>query len=231
MKPIIGIVAKYHDNQTDRQEALIRDEVKNAVIDNRGIAIGILPTETEINFTPSDGSDIWDESLTYEQKEDLIRQIKLCDGIILQGGKDSLKYESWIAKYTFDNDIPTLGICAGQNAMVRGVGGTTKKIANHEKHSQKWVDEVHKIFINKDSKFYNIVKVEEMIVNSRHKKVIDNPTEYYRISAVCEDGYYDVLEAPDKKFNICVRFHPESLYKKYEEHNQIFKAFIDACKK
>ena len=100
-----------------------------------------------------------------------------------------------------------------------------------EKHSQKWVDEVHKIFIKKDSKFYDIVKTDCMVVNSRHKKTIDNPTQNYKIAAVCEDGYYDVLEAPDKKFNISVRFHPESLYEKYDKHRAIFQAFIDACKK
>lgn len=230
-KPIIGIVAKYKETKDDRYDALIRDEVKNAVIDNGGIAIGILSTETEINFTPVGGGDSWDEILTEEQKQDFITQIKMCDGVIIQGGRDSLKYESWIAKYTFDNDIPTLGICGGQNNMIRAVGGTTKKVENKAKHNQKWVDEVHDIYIDKNSKFYQIVKCEKMVVNSRHNKTIDDPTDNYVVAAKCDDGYSDVLEAPNKKFNIAVRFHPESLYKKYETHNAIFRAFIEACKK
>ena len=126
-KPIIGIVAKYKETTGDRYDALFRDEVKNAIIDNGGIAIGILSSKTEIDFTPANGADTWDENLSEREKIDFIEQIKLCDGIIFQGGSYSLKYESWLAKYTFDNDIPTLGICAGQNAMIRGVGGTTKK--------------------------------------------------------------------------------------------------------
>lgn len=230
MKPIIGIVSKYRKNCNTRQEALIRDELKNAIIDNGGIAIGILTSETELNFTPQYGEDTWEEMLTEEQKQDLITQINLCDGIILQGGVNSLKYESWIAKYTYDNDIPTLGICAGQNAMVRAVGGTTKLIDNPEKHCQIWEEVVHDIFIDKNSKFYQIVKTDKMLVNSRHRKVIDDCTAKYKVSAVCDDGYYDVLEAPDKKFNLAVRFHPESLYKTYDYHNAIIKAFIDACK-
>ena len=169
-------------------------------------------------------------SLTKQQKSDLIRQIKLCDGIILQGGTDSLKYEAWIAKYTFEHNIPTLGICAGQNAAVRGVGGTTKEISNPDKHYQKWVDFVHDIHIKKGTKFYNIVKCEKMRVNSRHIRAIDNPTENYIVSAVCDDGYFDVIEAPNKKFNLAIRFHPESIYKKSKAHNAIFKAFVDSCK-
>ncbi len=230
IKPIIGIVSKHIEVDNKRQDGLIRDEVKNAIFDNGGIAIGILSPDREVNFVP-DGQDSWSAYLTQKQKDEIISQIKLCDGIILQGGKDSDKYESWIAKYTFEHDIPTLGICAGQNAMIRGLGGTTKKVQNTAKHSQMWVEEVHPIFINKESKFYEIVKCDMMMVNSRHKKTIDNPTSNYKIAAVCDDGYYDVLEAPNKKFNIAVRFHPESLYRTHEEHNAIFKALIKACRK
>ena len=229
-KPIIGIVAKYVEEVEGRQEAMVRDELKNAILDNGGIVIGILPSETKLEFTPI-GKDSWDDYLSVQQKNDLICQINLCDGIILQGGKDSLKYESFIAKYTFDNDIPTLGVCAGQNAMVRAVGGTTKRVLNPEKHKQMRAELVHKIFIDENSKFFKIVGLKEMMVNSRHNKTIDDPTENYKVSAVCEDGYPDVIEAQNKKFNIALRFHPESLYKKYKEHNNIFKAFVEECKK
>lgn len=230
MKPIIGIVAK-HSSKDERPNAKIQDSIKNAILDCGGIAIGILPTETNVQFTPPNSGDKWDEYLTEQQKQDLISQIKLCDGIILQSGADSLKYESWIAKYTFDNDIPTLGFCAGQNNMIRGVGGTTKPVENLEKHYQKGVDEAHKIFIKKQSKFFEIVQVETMPVNSRHKRVIDNPTDKYQIAAVCEDGNFDVLEATNKKFNFAIRFHPENLYQKFDKHRAIFETFIKACKK
>lgn len=227
-KPIIGIVSKHVEVENKRQYALISDEMKSAIFDNGGIAIGILSSENEVGFVK--GEVDLPIIFSQDEKEKIVAQIKLCDGIILQGGEYSEKYESWIAKYTFDNDIPTLGICAGQNAMIRGVGGTTKKIKNFEKHNQKWTDEVHPIFIDKKSKFFEIVKCEKMMVNSRHQKVIDNPTVNYKVAAICDDGYFDVLEAPNKKFNIAVRFHPESLYKKYKEHNQIFASFIEVCK-
>lgn len=45
-----------------------------------------------------------------------------------------------------------------------------------------------------------------------------------------EVGYPDVIEAKNKKFYIGVRFHPESLYKKDENMNNIFKYFINTCK-
>lgn len=39
------------------------------------------------------------------------------------------------------------------------------------------------------------------------------------------------IESKDKKFYIGVRFHPESLYKNDERMNNIFKYFINECKK
>ncbi len=229
MKPIIGIVAKYIEKTDKRQEALIRDELKNAILDNGGIPIGILPAETEVQFTPI-GKDNWKPYLSKQQKDNLKQQLALCSGIILQGGKDSLKYESWIAKYCYDNNIPTFGICAGQNAMVRALNGTTKKVNDPEKHSQYWSDIVHEIKIKRDTQLFKIIGNEKLAVNSRHKKVIDFLPKNFTISALDDDGNIEAVEDNTKNFYIALRFHPESLYKKYKIHNKIFKAFIEACK-
>ena len=135
-----------------------------------------------------------------------------------------------IAKYCYENDIPTLGICCGQNVIVRALGGTTYNISNPEKHNQSMKEYVHNIKIDPSSKFYNIVKLEEIRVNSRHKKAI-NKSPFLDQVAFCEDGYPDVIESKDKKFYLGVRFHPESLYKTDENMNNIFKYFINECKK
>ena len=43
---IIGIVSKHYASyKNERTDTFIRDEVKQAIFDNGGIAIGILPTE------------------------------------------------------------------------------------------------------------------------------------------------------------------------------------------
>lgn len=111
-KPIIGIVSKHYDTyKTDKVDTYIRDEVKQAIFDNGGIAIGILPTQKSINYC----GDKWEDNLYIKEKQNLIAQIELCDGIILQGGIETENYEIIIAKYCFDNYIPILGICAGQN--------------------------------------------------------------------------------------------------------------------
>ena len=226
-KPIIGIVSKHYATyKTNKIDTFIRDEVKQSVFDNGGIAIGILPTENKINYS----GDNWKDSLSNEEKENLIAQIKLCNGIIMQGGAETDNYEIIIARYCYDNDIPILGICAGQNNIARAIGGTTYKIHNPDKHDKSFDEYVHKIKINENSKFYNIVKTNEMMVNSRHKRTIKDCPMLDKV-AFCEDGYPDVIESPNKRFYIGVRFHPESLYLKDKNMNIIFEEFINECKR
>ena len=227
-KVIVGIVAKYRDGDENQKivDSRIRNEVKQAVFDNGGIAIGIISPNDEIQ----PAGDDWMKYNDLIDKENVIRQIKLCDGIILQGGNANEAYEPFIAKYCYDNDIPCLGICAGQNSIVRGLGGTTYKISNPEKHNQPRKEYVHSVHIDTSSKFYNIVKVAEIMVNSRHKRTVGNCLLLDKVG-FCEDGYADIVESKDKTFYIGVRFHPESLYKVDENMNNIFKKFIESCKK
>lgn len=226
-KVIIGIVAKYKDGDENekRVDSRIRNEVKQAVFDNGGVAIGIITPNAKIQ----PAGDEWLEYLNLIDKENIVSQIKLCDGIILQGGNANEAFEPFIAKYCYDNDIPCLGICAGQNSIVRGLGGTTYKISNPEKHNRLNDEYVHSIHIDKSSKFYNIVKKEEIMVNSRHKRTVNESPLLDKVG-FCEDGYSDVIEAKNKKFYIGVRFHPESLYKIDDNMNKIFEYFIEICR-
>ena len=70
---------------------------------------------------------------------------------------------------------------------------------------------------------------EEIEVNSRHKNTIDTHPNLI-VNCICEDGYIDGVESPDKTFYVAFRFHPESLYKVNKDHNKIFEEFIRKCR-
>ena len=89
-KVIVGIVAKYRDGDEKQKivDSRIRNEIKQAVFDNGGIAIGIISPNDEIQ----PAGDDWMKYNDLIDKENVIRQIKLCDGIILQGGNANEAY-------------------------------------------------------------------------------------------------------------------------------------------
>ncbi len=224
-KPVIGIVAKHKRADENRLNTFIRDEVEQAIFDNGGIAIGILPP----NMDKTRAKDNWQEQLTTEEKHNFYDQINLCDGVILQGGDFADEYECFVAKYCHDYDIPLLGICAGKHIIVRALGGTIEKIASGE-HYKTTKDYVHKITINKNSKAYKIIGKEEVMVNSRHNNH-SSSIKNLDLVAVADDGIDEIVEDPTKKFFMGVQFHPESLYKTDIYMNNIFKIFINTCKK
>lgn len=224
-KPVIGIVAKHERIADGRLNTFVRDEVEQAVFDNGGIAIGILPP----NQDKIRAKDNWQEQLTTTEKHNLYDQIDLCDGVILQGGDFSDEYECFVAKHCFDYNIPLLGICAGKHVMVRALGGKTERLPDRS-HYKKKKDYVHKITINKTSRAFDIIGKEEVMVNSRH---MIHAAEIVGLDlvAVADDGTDEIVEAPNKRFFMGVQFHPESLYKTDIYMNNIFKNFLLACRK
>lgn len=224
-KPIIGIVSKHLLKDEIRQNMFVRDEIKQVIFDNGGIAIGILLPKNE----KIDVEDKWENNLNNIEYDNLISQINLCDGILFQGGGACDNYEMIIAKYCYDNNIPTLGICCGQNVMVRALGGTTKLIKNPEKHNTNDLY-VHSVKVVNNTMFSKIIGKDVIKVNSRHKKTVDTHPNLI-VNCICEDGYIDGLESPDRTFYMAFRFHSEGLYQIDENHNKIFKEFIKICKR
>ena len=189
MNVIIGIVSKHNPKNSGCEKTYITDATKQAIFDNDAIPIGILPPKLEINYKGN--TNTWEDDLNEKERSNLIAQINLCDGIILQGGLEMDNYEFIIAKYCYENNIPILGICAGQNAIVKALGGTSFQINNPEKHNVSR-DYVHNIKINKNSKFYSIIESEDLMVNSLHSNSIDNCPKLNKV-AFCDDGYPDVI--------------------------------------
>ncbi len=223
-KPVIGIVAKhYRNNNSPRLETFIRDEVEQAIFDNGGIAIGILPPNEDKIYPKDD----WQDQLTTSEKHNFYEQIALCNGIILQGGGFADEYECFIAKYCYDYDIPILGICSGKHIMVKALGGIRRNLDNKSHESEETY--AHSIKIDKDSMFYKIIGKEEIMVNSRHMGYSPN-LKILKAVAYSPDGVDEVVEDSNKKFYIGVQFHPESLYKRDENMNNLFKKFIELCK-
>lgn len=140
------------------------------------------------------------------------------DGMILQGGSDFTLEDLKIVDYLYKKDIPTLGICLGMQTMSIFKNGNLYQIENHyylEKQN------VHKVKIDKNSKFYNLIGEEEFLVNSRHREAVYVTS--LDIVGKSEDNIIEVVEDKNKKFFIGVEWHPETNFK----NNLISKKLFD----
>lgn len=173
--------------------------------------------------------------LTNDEKDELIRVIDLCDGIVMPGTYKLYEYDNFIYKYSLNKDIPILGICGGMQLMgiVASEGVDTKDILvkNETKlnHFKKGIEYVHNIKIEENTLLNKILGKREIKINSRHNFHLVK-TNNLKVCAYSEDKLIEAVEVPNKKFVLGLQWHPESMIEYDEFANKIFDAFINACK-
>ena len=96
-----------------------------------------------------------------------------------------------------------------------------------EKHKEPNLNYVHNVNISKDSILFNILKKDNINVNSLHNYTVPNSGNY-EVCGKCND-IIEAIEKKDATFNIGVQWHPE---RNYDENDQnLFNSFILACQK
>ena len=225
MKPIIGIVEwPYKDSDGD-----LIYEVPNNIVEkismHGGIPVGIFPTQIE-DYQNKRLSEI--DELTFIEKQDLQESLDRVDAIIKPGALKIYGFERYIYNYAFNKDIPYLGICVGMQMMAGYRNNKYNNVKNETDIHRSNKDYAHKLRILKDTLLYNILKEEEIEVNSRHNYHIES-AGIHDINAYSEDGIIEGIENRDKLFHIGLQWHPENLND--ENTNKIFDEFIESAKK
>lgn len=244
-KPIIGIVTKPLTNEQCPNSLwindYIKDEFRSIVCDLSGTPIGILPCVKDITYNTKD--NFATDTLTDEDKANIIESIKICNGIILQGGLTSDFYEVFIADFCIKNNIPILGICTGFNNIARAVGTDVEYDGELAfKHDIYDAESHHFINIWNDGKILcKLLSEKTLFVNSIHSMILNMSAVHLNkrivIEAISKDSgiwgipnvTVEAFSVQDTKFCLAVKWHPE-LLKTDSATVAIFKAFMKACK-
>lgn len=249
MSLIIGIVMKpFLTSQIAGslwKDLYIKQDFADILSKYDATCIGIIPQGISLDRTNSDDIDLFKEmELSDAEKNHLISQINLCDGLILQGGLSSHKYEVFIAQYAIENNIPILGVCAGFNNIARAVGTEVefdKELI--EKHDIYDSECCHTIIIQDNA---NVLLLEELSdriisVNSIHSMTLSKSAVHLNkrinVEAIAKDSgiwgipnvTVEAFSIKDTRFCLAIKWHPE-LLPNDEITNIIFKKFIEACK-
>lgn len=237
-KPIIGIIAKPDYNRSERKQTIIVEDWRRAIQKQGGMAIAILPPnsshDVDKRYNMEDVSNNKVPGLTASEKADLYTALKLCDGIVLEGGKSCHRYEADAAKWAIDHNLPVIGTCSGMNNIIIAMGGEVRQGTASERKRHEHPHEekhVHSITVAKGSLLDRLIKADRPKVNSRHWMMTE-PGMVKGMSAVAfsDDGLVEAVEMPDKKFVMGFKWHPESMAAYDEDQERIIKAFIEAAK-
>lgn len=208
---IIGIIGRPAITDTDNKGVLIYKKICEKLYDYGCLPIGLIPTINGMDF---------DKELSIDEFKRMKKLVSICDGIILQGGEDINGYDVTLAKFLYDIDKPVLGICLGMQTMGMAIGGSVINDANHNIKDEY----AHDVWIDKNSKLYEIIGKEKICVNSRHN---DRVYETYLDKVAYFGNMVEAIEDKNKTFYIGVQWHPEMLDD--ENSDKLFKTFIKAC--
>jgi len=173
-----------------------------------------------------------------------------CDGRLMPGGVDIEparygqktdekcgkidlardKAEWWMLEAFLPTKKPVLGICRGIQMLNVFQGGTLHQhIDGHSDFNSRSTG-CHKVQVLPGSALAQIVKTEQLTVNSLHHQAVDAPGKDLSVCAVSEDGIVEAVVHTAHPFCLGVQWHPEHMSRKSKLQNRLFEEFVRACK-
>jgi putative glutamine amidotransferase len=162
------------------------------------------------------------------------------DGIVFPGGADVApqeygeepigdlnvvevardRTELTLARWAFADDLPTLGICRGQQVLNVALGGSLWQDLRHQgvtpvEHSdadgRARTALMHRVRLDPGSRLAQLIDETNIEVNSLHHQAVKTVAPQLKVTGTSEDGVIEALESDDRRFLIAVQWHPEEI--------------------
>ena len=159
-----------------------------------------------------------------------VQNVYYIDGMLFPGGNKFTPYDRYLLERCIDRDIPVLGICLGMQ-MISCYQKDVNLIKNETdiNHKQESDEELtHKVKIKRDTLLYEILKQDEIMVNSFHNYHCED-NNLFKVNAISEDNIIEGIELSNKKFILGIQWHPEISYEFDENSKKIIDEFIRRC--
>ena len=226
----IGIVLRYSNLKDGRDILYLGDMIRRTIQKAGGFIIPIVQVQ-DVNYN----STRWNEfdELLEDEKEIVEEYLNMVDGVIFPGGFKLTPYDKYVLNRCVELDKRVLGICLGMQLLCSYDRNfkVEKNNSNINHYQDNDDDLTHRIKIKKNTKLYEILKKEEIEVNSFHNYHVAEPTEGLVINATSEDNNIEGVELKDKTFIMGIQWHPEISYDFDQNSKSIIDYFIKVCGK
>lgn len=224
----IGIVLRYSKLDNGRDILYMSERLRRTVQKAGGFVIPIVQVQ-DVNYNSTKYNEF--DELLEEEKKNIDYYLNMVDGVIFPGGHKVTPFDKYILNRCVELDKKVLGICLGMQ-LISSYNKEFKTYLNNTYIDHDQEDDnilTHKVSINKDSKLYEIIGLEEILVNSYHDYHIEDITDDLSVSALSEDGFIEGVEIPSKTFIMGIQWHPEISYEFDINSKKIIDYFIKIC--
>jgi putative glutamine amidotransferase len=130
------------------------------------------------------------------------------------------RVELKLARWAFDDDLPTLGICRGQQVLNVALGGSLYQDLRHQQVTTVEHSDadgrarnamMHQVRLDPGSRLAQLIDETSIEVNSLHHQAVKLVAPKLKVTGTSDDGVIEALESADRRFLIAVQWHPEEI--------------------
>jgi putative glutamine amidotransferase len=134
------------------------------------------------------------------------------------------------ARWTIDNEVPTLGICRGQQLLNVALGGSLIQHLDDHRQPGDRTALTQPLNISPGSRLAHVFGATDIVANTMHHQAVRHVAPGLKAVAWAADGTIEGLEGERHPWLLTVQFHPEELFEFHAPSQRLFRAFVDACR-
>jgi len=116
-----------------------------------------------------------------------------------------------VARWAIKSELPTLGICRGQQLLNVALGGSLIQHLDDHRQSGDRAALTQQLTLTPGSRLAEIFGSTHVQVNTMHHQAVRDVAPSLTATAWSEDGTIEGLESKQHPWLLMVQFHPEEL--------------------
>jgi putative glutamine amidotransferase len=144
--------------------------------------------------------------------------------------RDLDRLELAVAHWAIESQLPTLGICRGQQLLNVALGGSLIQHLDDHRQSGDRAALTQPLTLAPGSRLAEIFGATHIQANTLHHQAVKDVAPGLTATAWAEDGTIEGMESQRHPWLVMVQFHPEELVGFHEPSQRLFSEFVTACR-